>query len=537
MRNLERTVLLLVCLGCSDGVEPTPPNPQPEDEPAGAAGASGSASAGESEGGSSESGGDGGANGDGEPGGGAGASAGDGGSDGEELLPDEPDNGTLSGTRLKAEWYDFGGTRVFAGFYDTALQTPCTPGAWSDGKVYCIPVSTTTLGYTTEACTEMLGHISFNPTCEHPSPDYLVVPADASPCTAASGHVYRLAATPTMLTTYYALQNGGCAGPFSTGINSDTFLVTGEVMPSELVEFTREAPADPGRISRQYIVADDGARLAVAPYDRELDSDCTPKANLADKSRGSCPPTDTRDVVFYGDMDCKQSLVSAAKTCPKPRFGRQLVDHSCAQGDADYFAVADAVKPASVFVVGATCEARSVPTTSAFYAVSDSVTVQQLTRDHDRMPDRELQPIYFSDGTKRYLEQNLYDTAHDTECQVNVLPDGTIVCVPFGSSASAFYSDDTCTDVVRTGLVYFGAEHCDAPSPLPPFIINPGAGSTGCRASYEIRERGPLHTGTPYLSGGTTCEPYTALEPYRLFELGAVRPFSEFPTATKVRDP
>jgi len=544
MRTFETAALLLLCLSCGGGDQHSKSHPKPEQGLAGEAGANGSAGAGDAVGGSSASSPDGGASGrPAESAGNAGeaGSPGEGGGAGEALLPDEPDNGTLSGSRLKAEWYDFGGTRVFADFYDTMLDAPCTPGPWSDGKIYCIPVSTATLGYTTNACAEaeMLGYFRFNAACQHPSPAYLVLAADSSPCGAASAHVYRLSATATALTQYYALQNGGCSGPYSTGYgNSDTFPVTGEVMPPELVEFTREAPTDPGRISRQYMVAADGARLAIAPHDSELDADCSLKTALADPSQGSCPPTDTRDVVFYTDMDCKQGVVSAPMACPKPALAREPVDRGCSQSGSNYYQVGDTIaKPASAWVGGTTaCVASSVSSGNTVYALGDPVTVQQLSRAHDSIAGRNVQPIYFSDGKKRFLDQNLYDTAHETECQPYVLPDGTIVCVPFGASASAFY-EETCTSFIHVGLVYFGLDRCNAPPPLPAFITSPYVAASGCSPGFEIDERGPQYTGKGYLKGGSdTCTIYTGLEPFHFFELGAVHPFSEFPTATLVRD-
>jgi len=534
-------VSLVVCVACSNGGHSSDAPSGPPQGMAGEGGAGTNADPGGGDrGGESDSlAGAGASGGGGALAGAAGAedaeSGGQGGS-ADDLLPDEPDNGTRSGTRLKAEWYDFSGTRVFANFYDTVLEAPCSPGPWSDGKVYCIPTSDATLGYAADSCKEvdMLGHVSFNQACPAPSPGYLVLRADASTCRNAAEHVYRLAATPTELTQYWALQNGNCSGPFSTGYNSETFQVTGEVMASDLVEFTREPLADPGKLSRQYISTADGARLAIAPRDRELDADCTLKAAHADPSQGSCPPSDSRDVNYYLDMDCKDGLVSAPAACAKPAFARQVADRSCAQGASNYFRVANAAQPATVFVGSDTvCQSTKPSNSNKLYALGDLVPVQALTRAHEHLAGRSLQPIYFSDGKKRFLDQRWYDTAHDTECQVNVLRDGTIVCVPFGSSVSAFY-DDTCTDFIRVGLVYFGVGKCDAP-PLPPFLINPGVGGTGCAAGYEIRERGARFTGTPKLKGDT-CEVYTGLEGYRFYEMGAVRPFSEFPTATKTRD-
>lgn len=456
-----------------------------------------------------------------------------GGSGGELLLPDEPDNGTLSGSRLKAEWYDFDGTRVFADFYDTELETACLPGAWSDGKQYCIPVSTTTLGYSDKECQALLGYINFDRTCARPSPRYLVLPSETPGCTASSAHLYKLADTPTALTEYYASQNGGCSGPFSTGYNSDTYEVTGELLAADLVEFSREAPADPGRLSRQYLVGADGSRLAITPHDSEIDADCTLKADALDPTSGSCPPTDSRDVVYYTDLDCKDAVASTNNAC-KPAFARQLADRACALGPSIYRAVGAAVKPDKVFVGGASVCRATTPGSSKLYELGKTLTPVALTRAHESTAGRNLQAIYFSDGQKRFLDQRLFDAEHDTECQVNVLRDGTIVCVPYVPSVIAFY-DETCTDFVRVGAVYWGADQCEHPA-LPHFFTSPYAEPTGdCSAGYEITEVGKPYTGTPKLKSDT-CEVYTGLELDRFYEMGKVRPFSDFPTAKLVRD-
>jgi hypothetical protein len=353
-------------------------------------------------------------------------------------------------------------------------------------------------------------------------------------CTASSAHVYALADTATTLMEYYAGQNGGCAGPFTTGYNSDTFEVTGEVQASELVEFTREAPADPGRLSRQYIVGADGSRLAIAPHDSEIAADCSLKADGVDPARGSCPPTDSKDVIYYTDMDCKDALGSANNTC-KPAFARQLDDRACALGPSTYRVVGDAIKSDSVFVGGASvCRSIKPSGSTTLYELGKTLTPVGLTRAHESIAGQNLQPIYYSDGEKRFLDQRLYDAEHDTDCQVNVLRDGTIVCVPYVPSVSAFY-DETCTDFVRVGVVYYGGDECQHPA-LPHFLTSPYVASNNdCGAGYEVREVGERYTGTPMLKGDT-CEVYTGLEQDHFYEMGKLRPFSDFPTAKLTRD-
>lgn len=120
-------------------------------------------------------------------------------------------------------------------------------------------------------------------------------------------------------------------------------------------------------------------------------------------------------------------------------------------------------------------QATTAPSEKTLYALGEPVTVPALTRAHNDVAGQRLQRIYYSDGEKRYVDERMYDTENDTECQVNVLADGTIVCVPLG--------------FIRVGLVYFGAEHCEPPT-LPRFLINPGVATSRCAANYEVRERG-----------------------------------------------
>ena len=86
--------------------------------------------------------------------------------------------------------------------------------------------------------------------------------------------------------------------------------------------------------------------------------------------------------------------------------------------------------------------ATTAPSEKTLYALGEPVTVPALTRAHDDVAGQRLQRSYYSDGEKRYVDERMYDTENDTECQVNVLADGTIVCLPLG--------------FIRVGLIYFG---------------------------------------------------------------------------------
>ena len=463
--------------------------------------------------------------------------AGEAGAAGEIEIEIEPDDGLKSGTRLKIEWHDYGSTRKFADFYDTVLETPCTPRAWADGKTYCVPVSSASLRYANTACTEIVADVSHNIGCPRAPVPYLVE-ASESGCSASSAHVYRLNPSKLTLEKIFALQSGSCAGPFSGSSDYDDYYASvGEVQPAELAEFNREPLADSDRLSRQYLVSPDGARFPIAPRDRLLDTDCTPKSDFLMGTVGSCAPVSLVHAIYFGDMACTQGKLNVQASCPKPNFTVQIVDPSCPLNGSNYFRVGAAEAASPTFSKRDTeCVATTLSGSGMYYGLGESVSIRTLSRAHDFLAGRDLVPIHFNDGKKRFLDSNMYDAAHDTECVDYVFPDGSVRCVPISNGVSSYYSDDQCMTLVNVIQVVAPLARCNVPSNLTRFEANANLPlNEVCSAGFEMFESGPEYTGMLFQNSGT-CTPVDRTR-YRFYGVGPQHALTEFPLATTVREP
>ena len=449
----------------------------------------------------------------------------------------EPDDGLKSGTRLKIEWHDYGGTRKFADFYDTVLDTPCTPKAWTDGKTYCVPVSSASLMYENMDCSGVLAEVRHGTGCPEPVVPYLVEQA-AVGCSSAVAHVYRLDPTKLTLTSIFALQSGSCQGPFSGASDyTNLYASSGEVQPSELAVFSPAPLADSDRLSRQYVISADGARFPITPHDRLLDTDCTPHSNFLGGSDGSCIPVSVRTAAYFADMACTQGKLGLFASCSKPDFAAQLLDPSCPQSGSNYFRVGSAEAASPLFSKQESgCMSTTPSGRDMFYGLGDSVSIPALSRAHDSLAGRDLVPIHFNDGKKGFLDSNMYDAAHDTECVDYVLPDGSVRCVPISNGVSNYYSDDQCMTLVNVIQVFAPLARCNVPSSLTRFEAYPGSPRNSvCGAGFEMYESGPEYTGMLFQNSGT-CMPVDRTG-YRFYEVGPQHALTEFPLATTVREP
>src|SRR5689334_12938260 len=84
----------------------------------------------------------------------------------------DPNEGAVSGTRLKLSWLTFGdGTRTWAGFYDAQRKERCEASLdepWPGGHVYCVPDHRGTVVYSDAACTQKLVQVARDASCPQP---------------------------------------------------------------------------------------------------------------------------------------------------------------------------------------------------------------------------------------------------------------------------------------------------------------------------------------------------------------------------------
>src|SRR5689334_16593139 len=70
----------------------------------------------------------------------------------DEVESPEAADDYASSVRLKHEWYELDGTRIWRGTYDSVLEQECAIDTWLDGNTYCIPRGLD-VGYLDAACT------------------------------------------------------------------------------------------------------------------------------------------------------------------------------------------------------------------------------------------------------------------------------------------------------------------------------------------------------------------------------------------------
>jgi hypothetical protein len=145
-----------------------------------------------------------------------------------------------------------------------------------------------------------------------------------------------------------------------------------------------------------------------------------------------------------------------------------------------------------------------------------------------------VQLIHFSDGATSVRDNLLYDSQHATECAARPLAGGSIRCIPDSGAIQTFFSDMSCTQKINV-MQIAGPASCGA-AKVPAFALRGVAAPAGmCGPSYEIYTVGAQYTGMLFQNTGT-C---TSFDPtgYQIYQLGTLRPLSEFPLATVVRDP
>jgi hypothetical protein len=452
---------------------------------------------------------------------------------------DPDDDGAKSGTRIKLQWHDYGGTRVFAGTFDTERHEVCNLQNWIDGKFYCAPDSANNDEeiYSDAQCTQraLITHAS-DPNCPTSQPGY-AVDRVAGPCTHPVIRLYlfgpRIAATHH----YTRSSDGSCTGPHTTW-NSDYFQLGAEVPVSALAELTLDAPSGTGRLSPVSASSADGARVVLTyfAYDAVLGGYCGFFPEDGDSS-APCRPFDSSGSSEFHDAMCSQAVVRQIQGCPKPKFAAVQANPGCDNSASKYFSVGDMVAAPPLYSMdgGPTCTVTMPSPDYTYYALGPEVSLMQLARAPDNEPGRALQLIRYTDGATRYRSfwGGLYDSQHSTACY----EDSSLHCVPTGDAwFHSYYSDSACTQPINVAEVHSGPAVCGALK-LPAFArksIAPQPGS--CKGSAEFYPVRTAYT-QPIFEKRQACVEVQLAAGSLLYTVGAPYPITEFPLATLVTDP
>jgi hypothetical protein len=447
----------------------------------------------------------------------------------------DPNEGARSGSRLKLTWFEFSdGTRQWNSFYDAERKEGCYPyPAWTDGHVYCTPDSNAGVVYADASCSQKIGQVYRDPSCDREPPKYLLE-WHYGTCDSGPAHLYLRGAQITPAQYWTANSDGSCGGPY-TGAFDDFYAIGAEVAPQSLVEVTVGAPTGTGRITERFWQSADGMQLPYVLHDGMLNTDCNPVTYVEGGTSGVCVPSDTAYASYFHDATCTEAELGITRTCAAPAYAEYSPSTACPADPPHIAQVGAATASAPLYYwTGSTCSATTAGATTAYYSVSADVAVATLQRAPDAAQSHCIQLVHYTSDDLRFRDATLYDSLKGVSCYPTSLPDGTNVCLPYGGAISTFYSDAACAQPIDLVEVYTGGSGCAV---LPPKYarkyITPAPGS--CQYNVELHNVSTPYAGTAYTNYGT-CLPYTPTGS-KLYSVGPAVPTSDFVGATVSIDP
>jgi len=448
----------------------------------------------------------------------------------------DPNEGARSGSRLKLTWVNFtDGTRQWNSFYDAERKEGCYPyPAWIDGKVYCTPDSNGSVVYTDASCTQKVGQVYDDPSCATTPPTYLLEWRYGF-CESSPAHLYLRGSQVSVASYYTRNYDGTCGGPY-TDTQELYYQLGAEVSPTSLVEVTTSAPAASSRLGEVFWQSADGMQLPTRLHDSQLNTDCYPETFSDTAQTGICMPTTAWYASDFHDGGCTQPVVGLDHTCAAPGFADYRPTNACGL-DPPRLAQISGTAPSSplYYWSGTSCTSETASTSYTYYALGADVSAAQVTRVYDAAASHRIQLVHYttSDGL-HYRDYSLYDSAKGAECYPTSLPDGTIVCLPYGGYISTYYRDSACTQAIDLVEIY-GETNCATPDP-PKYArkyITPAPGS--CAYNVELHQVSTPFAGTVYANYGT-CAVYNP-GTNKLYSIGPAVDVNEFVTATTSIDP
>ena len=397
----------------------------------------------------------------------------------------------VSGARLALQRYryDDGTELAVAGeFYDTLVHARCTPRAWIDGAVRCVPVGDDA-EYTDPGCTALVGLGRTVATPTH----FLVYAAP--PAGGAVARVFRAGAAAPPITQYYALDGGACVGPIPVAPTlTRVFALADEVDGAALVAF-HDHELGEARLGLVVRDTDDGLRVWSAMRDRELDVACTPA--VQPDASVACAPGAAAAASYYGDAACRDPVVAAAGSTVA-----SLVEPS---GCTTYHAVGAEVRPPVYRRDGGACAPVDVPADTRLSAVDRAIELPVLGRSLELAAGRRLQRIVLDLGGLRVLDDRLFDTAIGADCTPRSMR-GSFRCIPANVTTTTSVFAAGCTTPILVAEVASPA--CERPAYA--IVARP----------FQIRAIGEVVPDVVFRLDGDTCVPYSGSPGTELRALG-----------------
>jgi hypothetical protein len=460
--------------------------------------------------------------------GGGGSGGPDAGDDGGDDAPFGPDDGAVSGSRLKLNWIDFSGTRVGGvQAHDTAIDADCYPAKWNDGASRCTPISGGVIAYRDAGCTQTVGVNYLDPTCPTEPADFFQM-SIYSACDGGIAHVYHRGDA-VALTGYYEMIEGMCYGPYaSPGLSFHE--LGAEVLPDTLAPLVLGQPIGTGRYRQRFWESADGARLFARAADDVLGTDCYLQRYL-DTSTGTCSPMSVRYTQNFADATCTQPALANPAGCDAPEYiGHYPTIGVCPEDAGSHYYPVAGTTTTIYRRAGAACELATPDPTATYLVSGPELVIPELALAIDDEAGRQLQLAHVIDGSSRVRAYGQYDVVNDVDCYIVPEGDGHR-CIPYRSGPVTFFADATCTTTIELVEVYSEGGSCDEPAP-PRFTMKV---ITGCPTTYEVYRVGPRYAAPVYANDGACLE---VTDPTQIrYQLGELVPQTAFPAGTAVTDP
>jgi hypothetical protein len=376
------------------------------------------------------------------------------------------DGAAASGTRMKLQWMDFGGTRTAPEIYDSELAARCSAITWSDGNQYCTPETWHVFQYEDAQCTKPVTvGAPAGATFAHTSSV-----SAAAPCVlSAIDAVYRVGPPLANAQVYDRDPSGTCIGPFPT---DEPVRQTVPMARSEFAPLAQAKGSATARLVERWITSSDGLRLPAGFYDQQLGASCSFEAR-DDQLAARCVPDAHRGAFGFLDGSCTTPATWDNPTaCTDPWFAEERLDFStrCGVEEPEMYAPACVAKPDHYYErSGSTCAAEPLGPTQIPYVLSPALDLAPSVRVR-ATGTRITHVQHETAGGVLEDPRLLFDHDLGTECVAQRDPtNGTIRCVPVGPHAPLNqldgFSDPTCQTPVTVFHLTRGPGSCAAPNP------------------------------------------------------------------------
>jgi len=399
----------------------------------------------------------------------------------------------VSGTRLALQKYRYDdGTEqaVATEFFDTANHTRCTPQAWPDGALRCVPVADDAV-YVDPACTMAIG---LGRTIAKPS---YFIRYDVSQTGRAPAQLFRAGGSTAAISQYYERGGDACQGPIAVPADVRTSFELGDELDGgALVALHDDDELGDSVLGLRLRTTDDGLRVPLGLRDRALDVACVPRRQ-GDGSVG-CEPSGAAPAAYFRDPGCSEPVVAAAAP---PAIALVIEPSSC----ASYRGVGREVAPPVYRRDGDACSAVAAPADGRLFAVAAPIELPALGRALEIVPGRRLERIILDHDALRFVQDRLFDTETGAECERRAFRDATR-CIPASAIPAITLFMAGCTVQVRV-------------AEIPQRTCQPQAFATTARP-FQLHAVGEPTTEPLFALVGDACTPYASPAGLALHTLG-----------------